>query len=67
MTLRIKDTWNTINKALTIINLFLFMVLNGQGFNYEEVKDKTIPVYLNVLLLLFLGLAVFVAFYQLLG
>jgi hypothetical protein len=67
MTLKIKNSWNAVNRLLTIINLFLFMVLNGQGFNYEEVKGKTIPVYLNVILLLFLGLAVFTAFYNLLN
>ena len=65
MTLKIKNSWNVMNKVLTIINLFLFMVLNGQGFNYEEVKGKTIPVYLNVILLLFLGFAVFTAIYNL--
>lgn len=66
MTLEIKHTWNAINRVLTIINLFLFMVLNGQGFNYKEVKGKTIPVYLNVLLLIFLGLAVYAGIHNLL-
>ena len=61
MTLEIKNTWNAINRVLTIINLFLFMVLTAQGFNYQEVKGKTVPVYLNVVLLLFLGFAVFVS------
>jgi hypothetical protein len=65
MTLEIKDTWNAINRVLTIINLFLFMVLTAQGFNYKEVKGKTVPVYLNVALLLFLSFAVFAAIYKL--
>ncbi|PVY40534.1 hypothetical protein [Pontibacter virosus] len=65
MTLEIKHTWNAINKVLTIINLFLFMVLTAQGFNYEEVKGKTVPVYLNVALLLVLGFAVCITFYGL--
>ena len=66
MTLEIKHTWNAINRVLTIINLVLFMVLNGQGFDYKKVKGKTVPVYLNVVLLLFLGFAVFVSLYGLL-
>lgn len=66
MTLEIKNTWNAINRVLTIINLFLFMVLTAQGFNYQEVKGKTIPVYLNVVLLLVLGFAVFISLYGLL-
>jgi hypothetical protein len=66
MTLEIKHTWNAINRVLTIINLVLFMVLTFQGFNYREVKGKTIPVYLNVVLLFVLGFAVFVTFYGLL-
>ncbi len=65
MTLDIKSNWNTINSALTIINLFLFMMLTAQGFNYEEVKDKKVPIALNMLLLLFLGFTVFVAIYKL--
>lgn len=67
MTLEIKNTWNAINRVLTIINLFLFMVLTAQGFNYKEVKDKTVPAYLNVVLLLVLSFAVFVTFYGLLN
>lgn len=65
MTLEIKDTWNTINRVLTIINLFLFMILNGQGFDYKKVKDKKVPLYLNVVLLLFLSFAIFAAIYKL--
>ncbi|WP_018476420.1 hypothetical protein [Pontibacter roseus] len=67
MTLEIKNIWNTVNKVLTIINLFLFMVLTAQGFDYKEVKGKTIPIYFNVLLLLFLGLAVYAGIYKLLN
>ena len=67
MTLEIKNSWNTVNRALTIINLFLFMVLTAQGFNYKEVKGKTVPVYVNVALLLVLGFAVAVTFYGLLS
>lgn len=67
MTLEIRNTWNAVNRVLTIINLFLFMVLTGQGFDYREVKHKTVPAYLNVLLLLFLGLAVYAAIYKLLN
>ncbi|GGG09969.1 hypothetical protein [Pontibacter amylolyticus] len=66
MTLEIKNSWNAINRVLTIINLFLFMVLTAQGFNYQEVKGKTVPVYLNVVLLLVLGFAVFISLYGLL-
>lgn len=66
MTLEIKHTWNAINRVLTIINLFLFLVLTAQGFNYQEVKGKTVPVYLNVVLLLVLGFAVFISLYGLL-
>lgn len=67
MTLEIKHTWNAINRVLTIINLSLLMVLTGQGFNYEEVKGKTAPVYLNVALLLVLGFVVSVTIYGLLS
>ncbi|SIT89527.1 hypothetical protein [Pontibacter indicus] len=67
MTLEIKHTWNAINKVLTIINLSLLMVLTGQGFNYEEVKGKAVPVYLNVALLLVLGFVVSVTIYGLLS
>lgn len=66
MTLEIKPTWNAVNRVLTIINLFLFMMLTAQGFNYKEVKGKTVPVYLNVALLFVLGFAVFVTLYGLL-
>jgi hypothetical protein len=66
MTLEIKNTWNTINRVLSIINLVLFMMLTFQGFNYKEVKGKTVPVYLNLVLLLVLGFAVFITFYGLL-
>jgi hypothetical protein len=67
MTLVIKNSWNAINRVLTIINLILFMILNGQGFDYNKVKDKKVPLYLNVALLLALSFAVFVTFYGLLN
>lgn len=67
MTLEIKHIWNAINRVLTIINLSLLMVLTGQGLNYEEVKGKTVPVYLNVALLLVLGFVVSVTIYGLLS
>jgi hypothetical protein len=67
MTLEIKNSWNAINRVLTIINLILFMILNGQGFDYNKVKDKKVPLYLNVALLLALSFAVFVTFYGLLN
>lgn len=66
MTLEIKHTWNAMNRVLTIINLILFMVLNGQGFDYKKVKGKTVPLYLNLVLLLVLGFTVFVTLYGLL-
>ena len=66
MTLEIKKTWSTINRVLTIINLVLLMVLTAQGFDYKKVKGKTIPVYLNVALLLVLGFVVTVTVYGLL-
>ncbi|MDO6390683.1 hypothetical protein Q4E40_11145 [Pontibacter sp. BT731] len=66
MTLEIKPTWNAVNRVLTIINLILFMVLNGQGFDYKKVKGKTVPLYLNLVLLFVLGFAVFVTLYGLL-
>ncbi len=65
MTLEIKNTWNGLNRILTIINLVLFMVLTGQGFDYTKVKDKKVPLYLNMALLLVLGFGVFLAFYRL--
>ncbi|MBX0333748.1 hypothetical protein K3G39_10920 [Pontibacter sp. HSC-14F20] len=65
MTLEIKNIWNALNRVLTIINLVLFMVLNGQGFDYTKVKGKTVPLYLNVILLLILGSAVFITLYGL--
>ncbi|MFD2513940.1 hypothetical protein ACFSRY_08695 [Pontibacter locisalis] len=65
MTLGIRNKWNAISKVLTIINLTLFMVLNGQGFNYKEVRDKKVPLLVNVLLLIFLSLGLFAAIYQL--
>lgn len=55
-----------MNRVLTIINLILFMVLNGQGFNYKKVQGKTVPLYLNLALLLVLSFAVFVTLYGLL-
>ncbi|WP_299989818.1 hypothetical protein [uncultured Pontibacter sp.] len=66
MTLEIKNTWNSLNRVLTIINLVLLMVLTAQGFDYKKVKGKTVPVYLNVALLLVLGFAVSVTIYGLL-
>ncbi|TXK46749.1 hypothetical protein FVR03_10425 [Pontibacter qinzhouensis] len=65
MTLDIRNNWNALNRALTIINLFLFMVLTAQGFNYEELKDKKIPIVLNVLLLLIMGSIAFIVIYKL--
>ncbi|MDX5481799.1 MAG: hypothetical protein LPK07_08955 [Hymenobacteraceae bacterium] len=64
MTAEIRNTWTTLNRVLTIINLSLFMVLTAQGFNYKEVKGKKVPVILNVLLLVFLSLGVYAAIYQ---
>ncbi|MDX5436247.1 MAG: hypothetical protein LPK03_03595 [Pontibacter sp.] len=66
MILDIKNTWNGLNRVLTIINLVLLMVLTAQGFDYKKVKGKTIPVYLNVALLLVLGFVVSVTIYGLL-
>ncbi|EJF09044.1 hypothetical protein [Pontibacter lucknowensis] len=65
MTLEIKNTWNGLNRVLTIINLVLLMVLTAQGFDYKKVKGKTVPVYLNVALLLVLGFAVSATIYGL--
>ncbi|PKV67166.1 hypothetical protein [Pontibacter ramchanderi] len=65
MTLEIKNTWIGLNRVLTIINLVLLMVLTAQGFDYTKVKGKTVPVYLNVALLLVLSFAVSVTIYGL--
>ena len=66
MTSEIKHTWNGLNRVLTIMNLVLLMVLTAQGFDYSKVKGKTVPVYLNVALLLVLGFVVSVTVYGLL-
>ncbi|MDX5437505.1 MAG: hypothetical protein LPK03_09945 [Pontibacter sp.] len=65
MTLEIRNAWNTISKVLTIVNLTLFMVLTGQGFNYKEVRDRKMPLVVNVLLLMLLTLGLFMAIHQL--
>lgn len=67
MTIEIRNAWQAINNVLTIINLFLFMVLTAQGFDYKEVKGNTAPIYLNVLLLIILGFAVYAGIYSLLN
>lgn len=66
MTLRISYLWNSLNKALTIINLILFGILTFNYVPYREIKDKEVPVIANILLLLFLGLGAFAALYKLL-
>jgi phosphatidylserine synthase len=62
MTIELRNIWNTFNKALTIINLVLVGILTFNTVSYKEIRDKKIPVFVNVLLLIFLGLGVIAAF-----
>lgn len=65
MTTGIKNAWQPINKALTIINLILLAVLTANLVRYKEIKDKKVPVVANVALLLFLGIGLLAAVYPL--
>ncbi|WP_299818544.1 hypothetical protein [uncultured Pontibacter sp.] len=65
MTAKLRNIWSTINKVLTITNLILLAVLTFSFTDYKEIKDKKIPVAVNILLLIFLGLGVYAAIYNL--
>lgn len=65
MTIKIRNFWYSLNKGLTIINLVLFGILTFNIVPYKEIKDKNIPAIVNILLMLFFGLAVFAALYKL--
>ncbi|MBC5994195.1 hypothetical protein [Pontibacter cellulosilyticus] len=65
MTAEIRNGWHTLNKVLTIINLILLGLVTFNLIRYKEIKDKKIPVIANILLMLFLGLGLYAAIYQL--
>ncbi len=65
MTIEIRNTWNAVNKVLTIINIILLGLVTLNIVRYKEIKDKRIPVIANILLLLFLGLGLYAAIYKL--
>lgn len=66
MTAEIRKGWHTLNKVLTIINLILLVFVTFNVVSYKEIKDKKIPIVANILLMLFLGLGLYAAIYQLL-
>ncbi|WP_345156275.1 hypothetical protein [Pontibacter saemangeumensis] len=61
MTIQIRNTRGTLNKALTMMNLILFSILTLNIVRYKEIKDKQVPVLANICLLIFLGLGVLAA------
>ncbi|MEJ8802533.1 hypothetical protein [Pontibacter sp. H249] len=65
MAAEIRNGWRFVNKVLTITNLILLGLVTLNVVRYKEVKDKKIPIIANVLLLLFLGLGLYAAVYQL--
>ncbi|MFD2513941.1 hypothetical protein ACFSRY_08700 [Pontibacter locisalis] len=65
MTAEIRNIWHSVNKVLTIINLILFGLVTLNIVRYKEIRDKKIPVLANILLLLFLGLGLYAAIYNL--
>lgn len=48
MTTGINNVWQPINKALTIVNLILLAILTANFVRYKEIKDKKVPVIVNV-------------------
>lgn len=64
MTTGINNVWQSINKALTIVNLILLAILTANFVRYKEIEDKKVPVIANVFLLLLLSAGLFAALYS---
>jgi hypothetical protein len=58
MTIRIGKIGNSINDVLTIINIYLFGILTFMPVDFKKIKEKRIPLVVNVGLLLLLSLTI---------
>jgi len=63
MTLRLSKIWQTLNKYLTYINAFLFGLGTFRILDFEKIKEKKIPIFWNILLLIVLLAILFVMTY----
>jgi lipid-A-disaccharide synthase-like uncharacterized protein len=63
MTLRLSKILKTVNKYLTCVNAFLFGLGTFQVLDLEKIKEKKIPLYWNILLLIAVLVLVFAMTY----
>jgi hypothetical protein len=63
MTISLKNTWNTLNKYLSIINGFIWGLTMWDAYAIQKAKTRKIPLVLNVLLFFVLLFLAFVMTY----
>ena len=63
MTLRLSKIWQMLNKYLTYINAFLFGLGTFQVLDFEKIKEKKIPLFWSIFLLIVLLAILFVMTY----
>lgn len=63
MTKQIIKIWDSINRVLTIINIYLFVIITFSPVSMKKVRERRIPLVANIILLLFLSLTLISAIY----